>query len=175
MAVRFRLVFAVLLGVGSVAAADLDLGARVEPAPLAARFSDPDWHIWCGAPIRGDDGKYHLLYSRWPAKVGFAPGWALHSEIAYAVADQPLGPYKFVNVALPARGVNPATGQKFWDGDVTRNPNVLRHPNGKFYLLHGELRRRKRLPDAPQPPAHRCGGRQSPRVHGDVLTNPSWT
>ena len=114
----------------------LDLGARVRPVPLAARFSDPAWHIWCGAPIRGDDGKYHLLYSRWPVKVGFHPGWALRSEIAYAVGDQPLGPYRFVNVALPRRGVNPATGEKFWDGDVTQQPNVLRHPNGKFYLFY---------------------------------------
>jgi hypothetical protein len=120
----------------TVTPADFDLGVRVQPVPLTARFSDPDWHIWCGAPIRGDDGKYHLLYSRWPARFGFAPGWALHSEIAYAVADQPLGPYKFVNVALPARGVNPATGKKFWDGDVTHNPNLLRHPNGKYYLFY---------------------------------------
>ncbi len=120
----------------AAAPAEFDLGARVQPAPLTARFLDPGWHIWCGAPIRGDDGKYHLLYSRWPVGVGFAPGWALHSEIAYAVADQPLGPYKFVHIALPARGVNPATGKKFWDGDVTHNPNLLRHPNGKYYLFY---------------------------------------
>lgn len=114
----------------------LDLGARVQPASLDARLADPAWHIWCGAPIRGDDGKYHLLYSRWPVKGGFHPGWALRSEIAYAVAERPLGPYRFVNVALPARGVNPATGEKFWDGDVTQQPNILRHPNGKFYLFY---------------------------------------
>ena len=118
------------------ASSPLDLGARVQPAPLAARFSEPAWHVWCGAPIRGDDGKYHLLYSRWPVKGGFHPGWALRSEIAYAVADQPLGPYHFVNVALPPRGVNPANGEKFWDGDVTQQPNILRHPNGKFYLFY---------------------------------------
>lgn len=132
-----RILAALLLaGFASLPAAELDLGARLQPAPRDARFSDPGWHIWCGAPIRGDDGKYHLLYSRWPVKVGFAPGWALHSEIAYAVADQPLGPYRFVNVALAARGTDPATGKKFWDGDVTHNPNVLRHPDGKFYLFY---------------------------------------
>ena len=92
----------------------VDLGARIQPAPLSARFSEPDWHVWCGAPIRGNDGKYHLLYARWPLKGGFHPGWALGSEIAYAVADQPLGPYKFVNVALPRRGTDPATGEKFF-------------------------------------------------------------
>jgi len=129
------------LCVGTLAAApgataSLDLGARVQPVPPAAHFSHPDWHIWCGAPIQGDDGKFHLLYSRWPVAVGFAPGWAIHSEIAYAVADQPLGPYRHVNVALPARGINPATGRKYWDGDVTHNPNILRHPNGKYYLYY---------------------------------------
>lgn len=133
----FRIIAAWLLAVlAPLPAAELDLGARVQPAPRDALFSDPGWHIWCGAPIRGDDGKYHLLYSRWPARVGFAPGWAIHSEIAYAVADQPLGPYRFVNVALPARGTDPATGKKFWDGDVTHNPNILRHPDGKFYLFY---------------------------------------
>jgi hypothetical protein len=116
--------------------AALDLGARVQPLPESARFQQDGYFVWCGAPVRGDDGKYHLLYSRWPVSVGFAPGWALHSEIAYAVADKPDGPYQFVNVALPARGVNPATGQKFWDGDVTHNPNILRHPNGKYYLFY---------------------------------------
>ncbi|MEY3448871.1 MAG: hypothetical protein RL749_487 [Verrucomicrobiota bacterium] len=114
----------------------LDLGARIQPAPLSARFSEPDWHVWCGAPIRGNDGKYHLLYARWPLKGGFHPGWALGSEIAYAVADQPLGPYKFVNVALPRRGIDPATGQKFWDGDVTQQPSLFRHPDGKYYMIY---------------------------------------
>jgi hypothetical protein len=60
---------------------------------------------------------------------GFAPGWAIHSEIAYAVADQPQGPYKHVNVALPARG------KQFWDGTTTHNPNILQK-GGKFYLFY---------------------------------------
>jgi hypothetical protein len=114
---------------------ELDLGAMVQPVPATAMFSDPKWDIWCGAPIKGDDGKYHLFYSRWPAKDGFDPGWAIHSEIAYAVADQPLGPYRFVNVALPARGINPATGKEYWDGEVTHNPNILRQ-NGRYYLFY---------------------------------------
>jgi hypothetical protein len=113
----------------------VDLGAMVEPVPAGAVFSDPEWNIWCGAPIKGEDGKYHLFYSRWPSKFGFDPGWALHSEIAYAVADYPFGPYKLINVALPARGINPATGRKFWDGDVTHNPNILR-TKGHYYLFY---------------------------------------
>lgn len=107
----------------------LDLGRMVKPIPMEARFSEPGYFVWCGAPVKGGDGKYHLFYSRWPVSKGFAPGWALHSEIAYAVADKPLGPYKHVNVALPARG------KEFWDGTTTHNPNILRY-HGKFYLIY---------------------------------------
>lgn len=118
-----------------VHAQDLDLGARVQPLPAANRFSVDGYFVWCGAPIKGPDGKYHLFYSRWPVKDGFAPGWAIHSEIAYAVADKPAGPYHHVNVALPPRGINPATGKKFWDADVTHNANAFFH-NGKYYLYY---------------------------------------
>jgi len=114
---------------------ELDLGSRVQALPPENRFGEPGYFVWCGAPVKGPDGKYHLFYSRWPEKVGFHPGWALHSEIAYAVADKPNGPYKPVNVALPARGINPSTGQKYWDGDVTHNANAF-FANGKYYLFY---------------------------------------
>ena len=131
-----RLLFTLLaLAVASLPAQDLDLGARVQPVPPANRFAVPDYHVWCGAPVKGPDGRYHLFYSRWPTKVGFAPGWAIHSEIAYAVSDQPQGPYRHVNVALPPRPVNPATGEKYWDGDVTHNANAFFH-DGKYYLFY---------------------------------------
>jgi hypothetical protein len=115
--------------------AELDLGSMVQPVPMDCKFSQPGYFVWCGAPVRGQDGRYHLFYSRWPVKDGFHPGWAIHSEIAYAVADRPLGPYKFVNVALPARGTSAATGQKFWDADMTHNPNIVLR-EGKFLLYY---------------------------------------
>jgi hypothetical protein len=114
---------------GRLPAGDLNLGAMVQSVPLDAKFADTNYFIWCGAPTKGEDGKYHLYYSRWPISKGFAPGWALWSEIAYAVADKPLGPYRHVNVALPARG------QEFWDGTTTHNPNILQK-GGKFYLFY---------------------------------------
>ncbi|MCU0796556.1 MAG: glycoside hydrolase family protein [Akkermansiaceae bacterium] len=116
-------------------AQELDLGARVRPLPQANRFALKDHFVWCGAPVKGPDGKYHLFYSRWPVKVGFAPGWAIHSEIAYAVADAPEGPYHHVNVSLPRRGVNPQTGEEYWDADVTHNANAFFH-DGKYYLYY---------------------------------------
>lgn len=120
-----------LLAVSAVPAAELDLGARVRPVPVEATFSEPGYHVWCGAPVKGADGKYHLFYSRWPAKnpQGFAPGWAICSEIAYAVADRPLGPYRHVNVALPARG------REFWDGTTTHNPNIVLK-DGRYCLFY---------------------------------------
>ena len=123
-----------LLTVAMASAQDLDLGARVQPVPMTAKFVDPAWHIWCGAPAKGDDGKYHLFYSRWPAKHGFAPAWAIHSEIAYAVSDSPFGPFRHVSVILPPRGTNPVTGRKYWDADVTHNPNIVRR--GAQWLLY---------------------------------------
>lgn len=114
----------------------LNLSKKLQPPTEQSRFALDGWHVWCGAPIHGHDGKYYLLYSRWPKGAGFAPGWALRSEIACAVSDSPCGPFKHLNVALPARGINLATGKKFWDGDVTHNPNILRHPNGKYYLYY---------------------------------------
>ncbi|HML74128.1 MAG TPA: glycoside hydrolase family protein [Anaerohalosphaeraceae bacterium] len=115
--------------------AELNLEEMVQPVPMTHGFHQDGYFVWCGAPVQGDDGRYHLFYSRWPVSKGFAPGWAIWSEIAYAIADCPEGPYQFVNVALPARGLNPATGQKYWDGDVTHNPYILRK-KGKYYLYY---------------------------------------
>ena len=121
--------------IANAKADDLDLGSRVRPLPASNRFSIPGYHVWCGAPVKGLDGRYHLYYSRWPVEVGFAPGWALHSEIAYAVSDKPDGPYRHVNIALPQRGINMATGQKYWDADVTHNPNAFLY-QGRYYLYY---------------------------------------
>ncbi len=120
----------------SIASAEeLDLGSRVNPLPSSNQFSIPGFHVWCGAPVKGSDGKFHLFYSRWPVEVGFAPGWALHSQIAYAVADKPNGPYQHVNITLPPRGINSETGQKYWDADVTHNPNAFLY-QGRYYIYY---------------------------------------
>ena len=135
---RFSIPLSILLIFTAAAAspaAELDLGARVRPLPEANRFKVDGFFVWCGAPVKGPDGKFHLFYARWPVSVGFAPGWAIHSEIAYAVADKPEGPYAHVNVALAPRGVNPATGRKYWDADVTHNANAFFH-NGRYYLYY---------------------------------------
>jgi hypothetical protein len=107
---------------------DPDLSQWLQPVPAGAVFEDPEWCIWCGSAVRGDDGRYHLFYSRWPAKLGHR-AWVSHCEVARAVADSPTGPYRHVNVVLPARG------EKFWDGSCTHNPTILRVGN-RFCLYH---------------------------------------
>lgn len=112
----------------TAAPTELNLSAWLQPAPESARFIDPDYYIWCGAMIRGDDGKYHLYYSRWPRRLGHN-AWVTHSEVAYAIADSPTGPFRHVNVALRARG------KAFWDGLCTHNPTILR-VGEKYYLYY---------------------------------------
>jgi predicted GH43/DUF377 family glycosyl hydrolase len=107
---------------------ELDLGAMIRPVPHSARFIDESYYIWCGSMVEGEDGKYHLFYSRWPRKLGHN-AWVTHSEIAHAVADSPLGPYRHHDVALPARD------KDVWDGLCTHNPNVHRF-GGKYYLYY---------------------------------------
>lgn len=109
-------------------AREYDFEAMLEPVPATAKMANPDYNIWCGTAVKGDDGKYHLFYSRWPRKLGFA-AWVTHSEVAHAVSDSPLGPWTHHDVALPARGAN------FWDGSCTHNPTVLRIGK-KFYLYY---------------------------------------
>lgn len=108
--------------------ADLDLNAMVQSAPVSNKFVDPGFFVWCGSVTRHDDGKYYMLYSRWPLADGFE-AWPVTSEIAVAVSDHPGGPFKHQKVALPARGT------QFWDGSATHNPAVVKH-NGKYYLFY---------------------------------------
>ena len=112
----------------TAAAAAPDLAAALRPAPVEARFEDPAYFIWCGSPVRGDDGQWHLYYSRWPRALGHA-AWVTHSEIAHATAPSALGPWRHHDVALPPRGAS------FWDGLCTHNPTVLR-ADGKYYLYY---------------------------------------
>ncbi len=107
---------------------DLDLHSMIEPVPAKAKFIDEDFYIWGGSMVRDSDGICHLFYSRWPRELGHM-AWVTHSEVAHAVSDDPLGPYRFVDVALPARG------KQLWDGLCTHNPTVHEF-DGKYYLYH---------------------------------------
>jgi hypothetical protein len=122
------LVLLLLFTIRGRAEEEYDFRAMLQPVPATAKFADPEYNIWCGSAVKGDDGKYHLFYSRWPRKLGHV-AWVTNSEVAHAVGDSPFGPWTFHDVALPARGT------KFWDGSCTHNPTVL-HIGKKFYLYY---------------------------------------
>jgi beta-xylosidase len=107
---------------------DYNFGAMLQPVPLENRFIDEQFAIWCGSVIKDKNGKFYMLYSRWPRKDGHQ-SWIYSSEIALAKADKPEGPYKHLKVVLPARG------SKYWDGVVTHNPYITFY-KGKYYLYH---------------------------------------
>jgi hypothetical protein len=66
---------------------NLDLYSMVQPVPQANKFTDPGYYVWCGSVTKGDDGKFYMLYSRWPLDDGFE-SWPVTSEIAVAVSDK---------------------------------------------------------------------------------------
>lgn len=113
---------------GLVSMDSVDISAMVQPVPEANRFILPDYNIWCGSMVKGNNGKFYLFYARWPKANGHE-AWVTHSEIALARADKPEGPYQHLNVVFPARG------PQFWDGVCTHNPAVMAH-KGKFYLYY---------------------------------------
>lgn len=102
---------------------------KIEFGKVASKsvFSEKGMSVWGGSLIKGDDNLYHLFYSRWPEAPGWI--WVSHSEIAHAVSTSPFGPFKFKNVALPARGAH------YWDGLVTHNPTIIK-AKGKYYLYY---------------------------------------
>ena len=102
---------------------------RIELGKVArhSAFRSDDMSIWGGSLVKGGDGLYHMLYSRWPKALGWA--WVTHSEIAHAVSESPFGPFRFRNVVLPPRGA------EFWDGLCTHNPN-LHIFEGRYYLYY---------------------------------------
>ena len=103
-----------------------DLEIKLGPVRKSSVFKSETWSHWGGSVIQGKDGKYHMLYSRWPKKLGWA--WVTDSEIAHAVAPSPLGPFQHVDTALPRRE------RKHWDGWCTHNPTV--HQFGNRYYLY---------------------------------------
>jgi hypothetical protein len=103
--------------------------SRLQPAVAGGGFELKDYWVWCGAPIRGEDGRYHLFASRVPKEVPFHPHWLFRSEIVRAESERPVGPYRFVEVALPPRGGD------FFDARSTHNPHI-RKVGDTFLLLY---------------------------------------
>lgn len=107
----------------------LDIASMVQPVPKKNQLLDDGYYTWCGSYIKGNDGKYHVYYSRWKLEYGFVSGWVSHSEIAHAVSDNIDGPYIFKDVVIGPRG------REYWDGTTAHNPYIL-EIDGKYYLYY---------------------------------------
>jgi len=79
----------------------------------------PGWHLWGASPVVDDAGRVNLLIARWPAQVGWEPGWRKHSEIALYRSEQPEGPFSYQATVVQGDG----TG---WDAVGMHNPCVAR-------------------------------------------------
>ncbi len=138
---RAVVVFFLLLNGSFLPAQDnLDMGRMLHPVDSTNIFVSKDYYNWCSTVIKGDDGKYHMFYARWPHGQrrdaddpmnyifdGFK-SWCKYSEIAYAVSDKLSGPYHHVSTVLKGNG-DPAR----WDRFSYHNPHV-RFFDGSYYL-----------------------------------------
>ena len=105
-----------------------DFSSLIQKVPKYSVLKEEGYYVWGGSVVKGQDGLYHMFYSRWKHETYFS-GWVTHSEIAHAVSEKPEGPFKFKDVALPARGA------EYWDGLTTHNPTVKEF-GGKYYLYY---------------------------------------
>jgi hypothetical protein len=138
---RFSLAVCLLAATSYSGEDTLNFTGSLGPVTINSRFSDPDYYIWCGSCIRGEDGKYYLFYSRWLAGSvgrdggdeqlfrGFG-GWLKYSEIAVAVSNAPTGPFKHIRTIL--RGT---LDPQRWDCYNAHNPHVKRFGE-RVYLYY---------------------------------------
>ncbi len=101
---------------------------RLQPLSKENIFKTSDYYNWCSSIVKGDDGKYHLFYSRWKREYSFY-AWLTHSEVAHAVSDSPVGPWKYKETVLEGH----RNGK--WDAITAHNPKI-KYFDGKYYLFY---------------------------------------
>ncbi|MEN8153088.1 MAG: glycoside hydrolase family protein [Acidobacteriota bacterium] len=99
-------------------------------------LNDPARFVWGGSVLKGEDGKYHMLYNTWECGDSipeFRNSWVLYSKIAYAVSDLPDRDFKFQKIVLTGKALD--GDFKAWDAQMVSNPHLKRF-NGKYYLYY---------------------------------------
>ena len=99
-------------------------------------LNDPDRFVWGGSVVKGEDSKYHMLYSTWEcgdAIPKFSNSWVLHSKIAYAVSDYPDRDFKFQKIILTGRALE--GDSTAWDAQMVHNAHVRKFGD-KYYLYY---------------------------------------
>ena len=122
---------------------NLDLNKQIGQTRISVNniLNHVDYFTWGGSVVE-EDNKYHMFYARWPHGstgridtiadkpfLGFS-GWLKYSEIAYAVSDNPEGPFKYVKTIV--RGSGDSTR---WDYYDAHNPHIKRFGD-KIYLYY---------------------------------------
>lgn len=127
---RIFITIFVILVFGSPLHADnqIILSDKIQPLEAENVFHDEEYFNWCSSIIKGDDGKYHMFYSRWEKSKSFR-AWLTHSTIAHAVSDKPYGPYKYVETVLDFER---ETYKK--DDMITAHNPKIKYFDGKYYL-----------------------------------------
>jgi hypothetical protein len=123
---------------GSLRVKDLAIDAQVVGDILSgpSALNDPDRFVWGGSVVRGDDGKYHMLYGTWECGDTlpvFSNAWVLHSKIGYAVSDYPDRDFNIQKIVLQGRALSGDTIA--WDAQMVSNPHLKKF-NGKYYLYY---------------------------------------
>lgn len=98
------------------------------PVERRSVLKDEAYCIWGGTQVRHFDGRYYIIYSRWPKTAGHN-GWVSCSGLAWAVSDSPLGPWDPGGIALSG------TDTDTWDRDCVHNPAMIAW-NGRYYLYY---------------------------------------
>lgn len=99
-------------------------------------FQVPGYFVWGGSVVKGDDGKYHMLFSLWESDVpegSFVKNWVLESKIGYAVSDFPDRDFKFQKIVLKGARYNGDVDT--WDAQMVHNPHIKKF-NGSYYLYY---------------------------------------
>lgn len=143
---------------------------RLSRASRNSGFELENKWVWCGSVVRGDEGKYHMYASVWDKALAFSPHWVTNSKVVHAVSDTPQGPFSFADVALEPRG------DGFWDGRMTHNPTVHRHPDGRYLLFYTGTTYEAPLPTPQTPASHELAwleARGNQRVGLAIADNPN--
>lgn len=121
-----------------IAVKALPIDGTIEGNVITGPSTLNDLHrfVWGASVLKGNDNKYHMLYSTWECGDSLPPftdAWVLNSKIAYAVSDYPDRDFKIQKIVLRGRALDGDSSA--WDAQSVHNPH-LKHFNGKYYLYY---------------------------------------
>lgn len=139
---------------------DLDLQAMLQPLPgtvltdgdslvfhSPAVLEHPEYFIWGGSVIQGEDGRYYMFCSLFDAEILFSDSWLLSSRIAWAVSDNAAQDFVIQDILIPPAGE--AGDPAAWDAQSVHNPHVRRLGRRIYLYYSGSRNPGRPSPDEP--------------------------